>query len=90
MWTQGYLYLEAPLLSQEKWTKVQKLRKCTLKAYLAFRKHFLKKKEWTFFEQSSKIRQRRKTQDEGINSLQTLFAMPLNAHWICSAYPDDF
>ena len=24
VWTQGYLCLEAPLLSQEKWTKVQK------------------------------------------------------------------
>jgi len=33
---------------------------------------------------------KKKMQDEGINSLQTLFARPLNAHEICSAYPDDF
>lgn len=29
-------------------------------------------------------------QDEGINSLQALFARPLIAHEICSAYPDEF
>ena len=40
VWAQGYLYLETPLLGQEKWANAHYKEKCTLKAYLAFRKHF--------------------------------------------------
>lgn len=61
-----------------------------LKGLFSLQEALFKEKGGTFFEQSSKIRQRRKTQDEGINSLQTLFVRPLKVHRIRCAYPDDF